>query len=58
MTAIEELIQTTLKLSNTLSWMADNYVNFGVDTQQRLEIMAWEMQRHSDDLKELKYYIG
>lgn len=58
MSNIEELIETTRKLSKSLEQAASNERKFCVDIQLRLEAMSWEMWRSANELNELKYYLG
>ena len=56
MTNINELIETTNKLSQNLEQAANEEIRFCVDIQMRLESMAWEIFRMSNELREIKYY--
>lgn len=58
MSNIEELIETTRKLSRSLEQAASNEKQFCVDIQLRLEEMSWQLWRSANELNELKYYLG
>ncbi len=51
MSDLELLIQTTNKLCNTLSEMANNERRFGWELGQRLEDLSYEMLKATTELK-------
>jgi len=57
MNEMEQLIETTDKLCNTLSLMADNEKKFGWDLCYRIEQLNWEMKRTSDELRDITSYL-
>jgi hypothetical protein len=54
---IDMLIETTYRLSNTLSMMADNEIRFGWDLCHRMELISYEMYKTANELKEISNYI-
>jgi hypothetical protein len=54
MTDLEQLIETGIRLSNTLSTMADNELRFGWELGQRLEHLSYETYKIANDLIEIK----
>lgn len=56
MTNLNELIDISNKLSKRLEDAANEEIRFCVDIQMRLESMAWEIFRMSNELREIKYY--
>ena len=57
MSDLEILIETTNKLSNTLSQMASNELKFGWDLGQRLEDLSYEMFKATNELKVINSYL-
>ena len=56
MTNLQELIETTNKLSQNLEKAANEEKRFCVEIQMALERMSWEMIRHASDLQAIKSY--
>lgn len=57
MTNLQELIETAMRLSETLSNAANEEIRFCVDIQMKLEQMSWEMLRMANEIQEVKNYI-
>ncbi len=57
MTNLEELIETTQRLSDRLEKASSDEMKFGYDICMRLECMSWECLKLSGELKEIKSYI-
>ena len=54
MTDLEQLIETGIRLSNTLSVMADNEARFGWELGIQLEHLSYETLKIANDLIEIK----
>ena len=57
MSDMEQLIETTYKLSYTLSMLADNERQFGYDLCYRIEQLSYEMHKSANELKEIRSYL-
>lgn len=55
---LKELIETTERLCNTLSYMADNEVKFGWRICSMMEQISYEMQKNAEDLKAINNFVG
>lgn len=58
MTNLQELIETTHRLSQTLEKAACDEKKFCFDICSRLEQMSWEIYRTANELNEIKAYVG
>lgn len=58
MTNLQELIDTTARLSKRLEQAASDEKRFCIDICIRLEQMSWEMFRAVNELNEIKEYIA
>ena len=54
----ENLIDTAKALSDKLDAAAQQDREFCIKLQIEFEKMSWEMLRFSDDLKQIKEYVG
>jgi hypothetical protein len=58
MTDLQELIELANKLCKRLEIAASDEQRFCTDICMKLESMAWEVFRHSNDLSAIKHYIS
>jgi len=57
MSDIQQIIEATERLCNTLSEMANNELKFGWDLGLRLENLSYDMLKASNELREIKSYL-
>lgn len=57
MSDLEQIIEMTNKLCNTLSDMADNEFRFGWELGERLEHLSYEMMKTTIELKTINSYL-
>lgn len=57
-TELDQMIETTERLCNALSIMADNERKFGWDLCYRIEQLAYEMYKNAEELKCINSYGG
>ena len=58
MTDLELLIITAEKISNRLSDMANQELQFGWRVCSMLEQISWEISKHNEDLKAINNFVG
>lgn len=54
MTDLEQLIEIGYRLSNTLSIMVNNELQYGWELGLRIEHLSWEALKIADDLKSIR----
>jgi hypothetical protein len=57
MNDLQQLIEVTNRLCNTLSRMSENEKQFGFDLCYRIEQLSWDMERSANEMKEISSYL-
>ncbi len=55
---LQDLIDTCNKICNRLDEMAAEEIKFGIQLQEELERLSWEIMKHGEDLKSIKEWVG